>query len=196
VTLRGATLKDETVEVVRSRLSDLARRAGFPQRALSRANPIALALAAPHDIYALGLADLAGGASIEAAERVGRRVLVLDGDQAIASAELAIRDDESALQVNEGPYVESTAAAIRRADQDPDLANDDYEIRVLRVPALYFMALWLKPDRGGDDLMIPLEPAPAPFDRQRKYAPDEILAALREAARIRLAFDDIGGSTQ
>jgi hypothetical protein len=190
MTLRGAAMTDESIEVVRSQLSELAGREGFPQRALNRADPAALALAAPHDVYFLGLRDIAAGASLDAATLVGRRVLVMDGATPIASAELGERDDDFRFQANEGPFVESTAAAITRAEADPELADGDYEVRVLRIPALYFMGIWLKHERDGSDVVIPLDPAPALVDAQRKYAPDELLAELREPARARLALDE------
>jgi hypothetical protein len=192
MTLRSAELSAESVEQMRSHLSELAGRAGFPQRALTRANPLALDLAVPHDVYFLGLSDLADGVSLEAATLIGRRVLVMDGDQAIASAELGTKDNGSEFHSNEGPFVASTATAITRADEDPELAGGDYEVRLLRIPALYFMGLWLKRDGDGNDVVIPLDPAPPPFEPSRKYAPEELLSALREPARARLAFDDVG----
>jgi len=98
----------------------------------------------------------------------------------------------SGFQANEGPYVESTAAAIARAEADPDLARDDYEVRVLRIPALYFMGVWLKNERGGADVLIPLDPAPSGLEAGRTFTPEDVLSALAAPARARLAFDDVG----
>ena len=62
MTLRAAEMTEESVvEAVRSasvrtrRVAQLVLR----KRALSRANPAGLSLAAPHDVYFLGLSDLA-----------------------------------------------------------------------------------------------------------------------------------------
>jgi hypothetical protein len=189
MTLRLPAVSEDSVEAVRSRLSTLARRTAFPERALGRADPDRLALAAPHDVYVLGLDRLAAGATLADAALVGRRFLVLDGDTPIASAELSREGAE--FQATEGPYVGATASAIDRAEQDPELAKADYELRLLRLPALYFVGIWLKREgRGGDDVVIPLEPAPAGFVAGRSYAPGELLELLAERARIRLAFDD------
>jgi len=190
MTLRVPEPTKESVETVRSHLSRLVGRTAFRQRALARANPAGLALAAPHDVYSLGLSDLAGPASLDAATVVGRRFIVMDGDKPVASAELADQDKGSGFQANEGPYVESTAAAIEDAEEDPELAKDNYEVRVLRIPALYFMALWLKHEQGGADVLIPLDPTPVPLEAGRKYASAEILSELAELARTRLASDD------
>ena len=191
MTLRVPEPTEESVETVRSHLSALARRAAFRDRALARADPSGLALAAPHDVYSLGLGDVAEEASLDDASVVGRRFLVMDGDKAIASAELSVEESGAAgFQASEGRYVESTAAAIDQAERDPDLADGDYEVRVLRIPALYVMALWLKDERGGADFLIPLDPAPAPLESGRKYGPAELSSVLAEAARARLAYHD------
>ena len=189
MTLRLPAVSEDTVEAVRTRLSTLAGRTAFPERALGRADPDALALAAPHDVYVLGLNRLAAGATLPDAELVGRRFLVLEGDTPVASAELSGEGGE--FQATEGPYVGATASAIARAEQDPELAKADYELRLLRIPALYFVGIWLKREgRGGDDVVVPLEPAPAGLVAGRSYAPGELLEILAERARIRLAFDD------
>jgi hypothetical protein len=190
MTLRMPEPTEASVETVRSHLSELAGRTAFRRRALTRANPAGLALAAPHDVYSLGLSDLAEGVSLAAATVDGRRFIVMDGDKPIASAEVADQGRGSGFQATEGPYVESTAAALERAEEDPDLDDDDYEIRLLRIPALYVMALWLKNEQGGTDVLIPLDPTPSPLEAGRKYAPAELLSALAEPARARLAFDD------
>jgi hypothetical protein len=189
MTLRLPAVSEDSVEAVRSRLSGLAGRTAFPERALGRADPGRVALTMPHDVYDLGLDRLAAGATLADATVVGRRFLVLDGDAPIASAELAGEGAE--FQATEGPFVAATASAIAEAERDPELAKADYEVRLLRIPALYFVGLWLKREGGGgDDVVIPLEPAPAGFDAGRRYAPAELLPLLAERARVRLAFDD------
>jgi hypothetical protein len=192
MTLRVPTPSRQSLDAVQSQLSELAGRIAFRQRALGQANPLDLALAAPHDVYFLGLDQLVEGVDLEAAKPIGRRFLVMAGDEAISSAEIAAPDG-SGFQANEGPYVAASAAAITQAEADPDLSTRDYELRLLRIPALYFVALWLKDDRDRDyDVLIPLDPVPAPFVAGRKYRPDEVLAQLAPMARERLQFDDVG----
>jgi hypothetical protein len=194
MTLRVPEPTKESVEAVRTRLSELAGRMEFRHRALAQANPLNLALAAPHDVYFLSLTEVAEGASIDAARIVGRRFMVMEGDNAIASAEVAGTEDGSHLQANEGPYVASTAATIARAEEDRELADGEYEVRMLRIPALYVMALWLKDEQGDKDVLIPLDPAPSPLEAGRRYPPEEMLDELAPLARERLPFDDVGGS--
>ncbi|MEP7309189.1 MAG: hypothetical protein ABJA98_27105 [Acidobacteriota bacterium] len=63
---------------------------------------------------------------------------------------------------NEGPFVASTAKAIEAAERLPEVEAGNYELAVLRVPALYVIALWLKGAgaKPPDDIFILLEPAP------------------------------------
>jgi hypothetical protein len=190
MTLRVVPATDESVELVGSRLAGLAARTAYRDRALTRADPAALALAVPHDVYTVRLRDLAEGTSLDAATVVGRRFLVMEGDRPIAAAELADQETGTGFQLNEGPYVEATADAIEHAESDPDLAGDDYEVRLLRIPAVYFTGLWLRSEQPDADVVIPLDPAPAPLEGGRKYGASEILSALGELARARLAADD------
>ena len=188
MTLRSAEFSSDTVENVRARLSELVGRDGFRNRALAQANPLAIGLAAAHDVYSLGLDQVARGDGIDVAERVAQRFLVMDGERAIASEEV-VGSDESGFESNEGPFVAATAAAIDYAERDPQLADGAYELRVLRIPALYLMALWLKDENGRGDVLIPMSPAPPPLEPLRAYAPDELLAELREQAETRLRQD-------
>ena len=190
MTLRVAEPTRESIEAVQHNLSELAGRSAFRGRALGRINPLDVALAAPHDVYSLGLDQLAEGASIDSAHPVGRRFMVMDGERPVASAEVAGREDGSGFQANEGPFVAATARAIEQAEQDPELADGRFELRVLRIPALYLMALWLKDENGDDDVVIPLDPAPAPLESGRRYRPEEVLAELAPVAHERLSFDD------
>jgi hypothetical protein len=190
MTLRVVAATDRSVELVGSQLAELAGRTAYRDRALTHADPSALALAVPHDVYTVGLGDLSEGATLDAATVVGRRFLVMEGDRPIAAAELADQEKGTGFQLNEGPFVEATAAAIEHAESDPDLAGDDYEVRLLRIPAIYFTGLWLKSEQRDADVVIPLDPAPSPLEAGRTYTAAETLSALAELARTRLAFDD------
>jgi hypothetical protein len=183
VTLRPAEPSPEIVESIRSHLSELAARPQFQERGLAQAEPSRLELAVPHDVYTLGLDELSAGASLEDAQAVGQRFLVVDGDRAVSSAE--VTPGGGGFQANEGPFVAATLAAIEEAERDPELSDGRYELRVLRIPALYLMALWLKDDDGDGDLVIPLAPAPEPLEPERRYRPDELMGALAEMAKAR-----------
>lgn len=192
MTLRVPETSPQAVDAIQRRLAELAGRPEFRRRALATADIGQVSLAAPHDVYTLGLDRIVAGGSLDEAQPVGRRFLVMDDARAIAAAEVA-GDDGSGFSSNEGRFVAATADAIRHAEQDPELADGRYELRLLRIPAIYLMALWLKDDDGGDGVVIPLEPAPPPLQAGRRYGPDELLRSLAGLAEQRLAMPDDAG---
>ena len=180
----------ETVEAVRAHLSELVGRAEFSARRLARANPLALALAVPHEIYYMGLDELAEGRPVTTARSVAQGFLVFDGAEPVASAEVG--GEGSGFMVTEGQFVGATARAIERAERRDDIG--DAEVRLMRIPAVYLMALWLHDPDGRDDVVIPMEPAPAPLEAGRTYRPEELIQPLAEMARRRLdGGDELGG---
>jgi hypothetical protein len=189
--LHTAVPDPEVVEVVRGHLAQLVGRPEFRERALARANPLGIALAAPHDVYVLGLDELAAGTRLADARLVAHRFLVLDDSAALASAEVAA-DDHGGFMVTEGPYVEGTVRAIEGAEARTDAT--DAEVRLLRIPALYLVALWLHEPDGEGDLLVPVDPAPRPLEAGRYYSSDELLSELARMARRRAdGPDDAGG---
>jgi hypothetical protein len=186
--IRAGDTPDGAVETVERHLSELAARPHFRGvRRLQTVDPTDVALSAPHAVYHLGLDQLSGGAGLDTAEPVADRFLVMGANETVASAELA---RGGGFQATEGPYAEATAAAIRAAEASPELADGNYELRVLRIPGIYLMAVWLKDEDGDGDVVIPLEPAPQPLEAGRHYSPADLLAELETLAKRRLEFDD------
>jgi hypothetical protein len=125
--------------------------------------PGPLALAQPHQIFSLGLADLAAGRGLEAAKSTGWRYLVHAGENPVASAETSVAPTGSEhvfSAFNSGPLVASTVEAIRMVQGLPQVSRGTFEMRLLRVPALYFTALWVHGAQATDDVLVPLEPSP------------------------------------
>ncbi len=85
-----------------------------------------------------------------------------------------------------GPLQRSLAAAIEAAAASA--GRNDVEIAVLRAPALYLLALWLR-DKDGERL-VPIPPAPAPLKPGEPYPADRALAMLADAAKVVLQGDD------
>ncbi len=190
MTLHTPDLSEPALRAIQDGVDRLASRPEYADRALGGADPASLEAAVPHDVYTLGLEAVAAGEALDAAEPVGRRVLVMEGDRAIASAELADPDGGGGFSATEGPYTEATADAVAEVETWPVVAGGEYELRVLRLPALYLMALWLKDRDGDDDLVVPLDPAPPGIEAGRGYSADELLGALRERARSELDSAD------
>jgi hypothetical protein len=141
-----------------------ARRAAFEPRA--------------HETWYLGLDAIEAKKGIAAAERTGWRYL-LGGRVA---ADVYVRDDGYKFAgLNEGPFVQQISDTIEKVRDQ--VGKDDYEPRLLQIPALYIAALWL---HGlNNELFIPLEPSHPEVSTHRIYARQDFEAALVRAADAR-----------
>ena len=64
------------------------------------------------------------------------------------------------------------------------------EARIVRIPALYVMALWLKDLDGDDDVVVPMAPAPPYLEANRPYTEQKFLKALAGPAKERATFSN------
>jgi hypothetical protein len=74
-----------------------------------------------------------------------------------------------------------TVDAITSAEQEDRVRDSDFALRLLRVPALHLTALWLR-GTDGTDVIVPLAPAPRPFEPNRSYDAEEFAARAAELA--------------
>lgn len=114
----------------------------------------------------------------------GWRFLIRCGDRAVAAAETRLTPDGWAFShFFEGPYVSSTERALRQAES----VQKPYQARLLSVPELYMLTLWLHGDCAADgatgrlaptDILIPLAPAPPGIAAHRPHRVAELLPVL------------------
>lgn len=172
-------------------------------RISARANPLSargvsfgtLQVDQPHPVYDLGADAIVAGRGLAAAVFSGFRYMVRDGGSAVAAAEIQADDQGNATRlthVNTGPYVEATAHALTSVASRPEVGAGHYEVRVLRAAAIFVMALWLKPESGGGDILYPLPPTPDGLEAERPYSADEFMHVIRPLAQQRTAKE---GST-
>jgi hypothetical protein len=153
----------------------------------------ALTLSEPHSVYDLRADLIASGKGLESATHTGYRYLVSSAGKHVAGAEVHVDASGAAnllANINYGPYVQATADAIEKASALSAVAAGNYEARVLRFAAIGVMALWLKPDAGGADILYPLAPTPAGIDAEKPYSEAQFLAAIRPLAERRAAKKD------
>ncbi|GAB2664984.1 hypothetical protein [Nocardia goodfellowii] len=150
----------EVPDKVKGKLRAFADDAKFSTKALRGARKDQLDLSTPHQIFSMGLDDIVDGAGLEAAQPVGWRYLVVDGAQIVASAETTQAPDgtQEMSQFTEGPFVLATDRTLKMVRKLPELAATGFELRLLRIPALYVMALWLHASTA--DILVPLDPSP------------------------------------
>ncbi|MGV9456561.1 hypothetical protein [Streptomyces sp. NPDC003635] len=114
----------------------------------------------------------------------GWRFLIRCGDRAVAAAETRLTPDGWAFShFFEGPYITSTELALRQAETMPQA----YQPRLLSVPGLYMLTLWLHGDCAADasvghpeptDLLVPLAPAPPGIAAHRPHRVADLLPVL------------------
>ena len=124
----------------------------------------------------------AEGASVS--RLAGWRFLIRCGDRAVAAAETMLTPDGWAFShFFEGPYIASTELALRQAET----MKQPYQARLLSVPSLYMLTLWLHGDCAADgaaghpaatDLLVPLAPAPPGIAAHRPHRVAELLPVL------------------
>ncbi|HSD02067.1 MAG TPA: hypothetical protein VLB81_06865 [Gaiellales bacterium] len=150
-------------------------------------------LAAPLAVHNLRLSDLEKPGRLADAPMTAWRYLVEEAGATVASAEVSV-DANGAVRgfdhLNEGPFVKATAAAQKAAAKLPQVRDGNVEARVIRIPALYVMALWLKNLDGDEDVVVPMAPAPAYLEANRPYTEQEFLRALAGPAKERAKFSN------
>ncbi len=156
----------------------------------SAVNFSALQVQQPHAVYDLRADAVANGGGLASASASGIRYLVRDGGANIAAAEVLADATGTATllaNLNYGRYVEATARALEQVATLAPVKAGSYEVRLLRFSAIALMALWLKPDSGGADIIYPLAPAPDGLQAEQPYSADDFLKAILPLARKRSA---------
>ena len=177
-------------EVVRAQLAGMAQQQQFRTRGLAAARPATLGLAAPHPVFNLRLDEIGQPGALDRAAMTGWRYLVTSGSSVIAAAEASAshaKGRASFSSANEGVFVQASAEAIANAEGWPEIRAGRYALGLIRVPALYVVALWLRDEDGKDsgDRFVPLAPAPAPLAGGKRIGSVEFEQALVEIKRRR-----------
>lgn len=161
----------------------LAGQRRFRTPALRDAVAADLEVTEPHEVYVIGLEDLRAAADLNAARPVGWRYLVRGKDGVLAAAESQQRSggEHVLAQLNEGPFVAATANALTALRAAPAVAAHPFTQRLLHVPALHAMALWLH-HNGPDDLLVPLAPFPFAVPTDTPVPAADLLNRLRVLA--------------
>lgn len=184
----------QAVDAVHSTFLELNKNRAFRSPALRGATG-PLQLTEPHQVFTLGLTDLAAGKGLDAAKPTGWRYLVQEDDKVLASAEtVAGPGGEQVFSAfNESRFVASSASAIRAVREIPEVEQGGFELRLLNVPGLYVLALWLHDAQRDGDLLVPLAPSPVETPAGRPVAAAVLLKELADKAKGPLEAADRSG---
>jgi len=177
--------------VLAAHLTDMLRAKRVPHGMKTEMHPEALAHSEPHPVYVATLEDLAAGKLLANAKQTGWRYLLVQHDEVVAEAELTAsrstaKGAKSARSqhlefagLTHGPFVGATVDGLHMAENLPQIAKADYELRLLKVPAVYLVALWLH--RNDEDILVPIGQPPTGLKKNKAYNEAAILRALRPA---------------
>jgi len=179
-----------TPEAIRTVLENVGTHLGHaPEGSTMRAMGMAterVSVSQPHRVFSATLEDvMADRLLANARETTTRFFLVRDADEPFATAEVRGAEFD---HLNEGPFVLGTARAMVAAEQLDASTQRDYEMRLLRIPALYTVAVWLA--SPADNILIPAAPAPEPLIADRPYDERAFTDALRPLAETRGRADE------
>ncbi|MFJ8078847.1 hypothetical protein ACIQ7Q_34155 [Streptomyces sp. NPDC096176] len=114
----------------------------------------------------------------------GWRFLIRSGERAVAAADSVLTPDGWTFShFFEGPYLDSTQQALRQAES----MGPHFQPRLLSVPELYMLTLWLHGDPQADaatgtpqpsDVLVPLAPAPPGIAAHRPRQVADLLPVL------------------
>lgn len=184
--LRVPETPDHLRKAVRAVLDAPRRRPAHDAEpdSTTEAAPRGLSAVRPHRMFEIDLTDLAAGRGVRAARPVGWRWLVHDGLRTVGAVEVADRGTgQQIARFTEGPFATCTDAAIATLRSLPQIERGHYELRLLHIPGLYTVALWLADLTARHDLLVPLAPAPPGVQALRPYPADELAAALATRGR-------------
>ncbi|MEU0830226.1 hypothetical protein [Streptomyces sp. NPDC005969] len=112
------------------------------------------------------------------------RFLIRSSERAVAAADTMLTPDGWAFShFFEGPYIASTELALRQTET----MTPRYQPRMLSIPELYMLALWLHEDIEADpsggtlaptDLLVPLAPAPPGIAAHRPHRVGDLLPVM------------------
>jgi hypothetical protein len=114
--------------------------------------------------------------------------VVFDGKRVVALAEVTHRKPPRYASRQSPVVAEAVVEAIRKAEELDAVKKADYELRILRVPELYLLAVWLHgPSR---DLLIPVRPFTKPSSDRATFSEKQMVEILRPLAQVRFATPD------
>jgi hypothetical protein len=164
-------------------LQDVAPASTLVGVAAAAAGPAGLRVMEPFPVYSLGLSALVSN-GLDAAHLIGWRYLIVAGQNVVQAAEIFTPQKGGALELSSltTGHAREMEDVLRNAEALPQVAQGDYEIRALRVPALYVTALWLKGLQKNRDLFLMVPPLFPPFNDKVPYDRDDFLKLLKAAA--------------
>lgn len=146
-----------------------------------------LTIAEPYRVYGVSPKDLAAGKFLSEAMPGGWQYPFMRGGNAVGMEDLIVDVKTGSLRFNglyQSNFSTEIAAALRTAEQLPQVKKQDYEVRRLDCPPILFVSLWLH--AKTDDIIIPLGATFGRWNANQPYSENEMLKLLKPEARKKL----------
>ncbi len=145
---------------------------------------------ASYPIYTASSERLADGTFLTSAELTAWQYVIGPDDGLQGLAEVAavdgVRPSLSYAAYYEASSAQRLLEVIRRADAEAE--TGDYDLRILRAPDLFLVAVWLHAE-DGNDVLLPVN-APSVLRGAERLRADELTAALQPLAQVRFNTSD------
>jgi hypothetical protein len=192
--------------ILSANVTNMLRGKHIPHGMKADVRPQELEHSEPHPVYVATLDDLVAGKLLSAARQTGWRYLLVQNEEVVAEAELsaarpAAKGAKGATKsrsskqheltfagLTHGPFSGATVDGLHAAERLPQVEKDDYELRLLKVPAVYLVALWLH--GANEDILVPLGQPPAGLKKNKPYTEAAVIRALRATAERTKEFND------
>jgi hypothetical protein len=184
-------------------LTELLREKRAPSKMPVEMHLEQLSHSEAHPVYYVPLDALADGKLLDAAKQASWRYLLVQDDAPVAEVELSVgrRGAKGAgakplefLGLTHGPFTAATVESLGAAERLPQVAAADYELRLLKVPAVYLAALWLH--GAKDDILIPMGDPPGGLKKNKPYTEAAVIKALRGIVQQTKGFQDAYAENQ
>jgi hypothetical protein len=140
-------------------------------------------VARPQPIYTTTAQNVLDGSALDGARLSGWQYVILTDDAVFATAEIGDKEGEMMFTVLRfQAYSRPVADALHTAEELPEIAAADYELRILRSPDVDLRALWL---HGPADILIPIARVPTGIHANVTYGQEALTQALRPLASRR-----------
>lgn len=147
-------------------------------------------VSSPHQVFTIDPRDIISGAGLDAAKSVGWRYLVGEATPGsagaasvsnVAAAEVAEKDGSHSFSNRQlGWLPQKTRDTIEAAERLPEVISGDYDMAMLRIPAVKNIdALWLRNKGAGGDLIIPIASRSPEVAPGFVYTPTDFVRLLR-----------------
>ena len=143
-----------------------------------------LSYTAPHQNWYSTLDAVVAGRILADAAPQSWRYLLCEDDRGIGELEVAPNLQDPAtpfLALHEGSATQLSLEALSFAESLPEVINQTFEARFLKIPAVGFTAIWLH--RDGQDLIVPVTGGGDALATRQVYTELQVTQALLSRAR-------------